>query len=94
METFRSDLERMGWRPVTSWQRTRINVEVYWSVVVWRLCSARFFLSWAWRALRGKGVIIDSREVRSNGGFKYLQCELSYTPVDKDHSYGKEANEG
>jgi len=69
-------------------QQIRIKAQVFWSVkVMWRIHTASFFLTWAWLALRGKALIVDSREVRAKGGFKYLQCELTYTPVDKDHRY-------
>lgn len=37
----------------------------------------------AWNALRGKEMIMDSRQVRSKGGYIYKQLEISKAPVSK-----------
>lgn len=48
-----------------------------------RLKNYAWFQTRAWNALRGKEMIIDSRQVKSNGGFLYHQLEISKCPVSK-----------
>lgn len=38
-------------------------------------------------AIRGKICVIDSREVYSNGGYKYYNMDLSRLPLDKNADY-------
>ena len=37
----------------------------------------------AWKCLFGKECIVDSREVKSKGGYKYIQLEISKLPFSK-----------
>ena len=48
-----------------------------------RLKNFAWFQIRAWNALRGKEMIMDSREVRSKGGYIYKQLEISKAPVSK-----------
>ena len=42
-----------------------------------------WFQKRAFKCLVGKEGIIDSREVKSKGGYKYIQLEISKMPVSK-----------
>lgn len=53
-----------------------------------RLKNYAWFQIRAWNALRGKEMIIDSRQVKSNGGFLYRQLEISKCPLSKTECVG------
>ena len=73
----------------------RVRFSLWWSGLIgtakakiwWYKGSIKTF-AWfqirAWNALRGKEMIMDSREVKSNGGYIYKQLEISKTPVSKN----------
>lgn len=46
-----------------------------------------YFQQLAFKNLFGKMTIVDSRKVKSNGGFKYYQMEISKLPFSKTHNY-------
>ena len=72
----------------------RVRFSLWWSGLIgtakakiwWYKASVKNF-AWfqirAWNALRGKEMIMDSREVRSKGGYIYKQLEISKAPVSK-----------
>jgi hypothetical protein len=65
----------------------RMKGRLWW--VKFRFGTCLWFFKLAWLSLRGKVMIIDSKEVYSNGGFKYLQVNLSEKPVNKNADYSK-----
>lgn len=45
------------------------------------LKTSLYFIIVAWKCFRSKMGVMDSREVVSKGGYRYLQIELSPLPV-------------
>lgn len=65
----------------------KLKGKLWW--LKFRIETSLWFIKLAWLGIRGKIIIIDSREVYSNGGFKYLQVNISERPVNKNANYSK-----
>jgi hypothetical protein len=55
--------------------------------VFWRINTARYFLKLAWLSLIGKIGIMDSKEIRSVGNYKYFDFWISKLPLSDKHTY-------
>lgn len=75
---------------------TGISYPRYWWIVIKSkmnviyLPQIRTFwwcIKLSFKFLTGRAAIIDSRETRSNGGFKYLNIDFTYLPVSSYHNY-------
>ena len=51
------------------------------------LINAKYFFTIAWRFAIGKLILIDTNEVKSNGGYRYISLLISKRPVSHDHTY-------
>jgi hypothetical protein len=66
---------------------SKYKIQSWW---FWKKSAIKLFLWFILRAidaLRGKIMIIDDRIVKSNGGFKYFQINISKKPLDKNADY-------
>jgi len=72
----------------------RVRFSLWWSGLIrtakakvwwYKICVKNFtwFQIRAWNTLRGKEMIMDSRQVKSKGGYIYKQLEISKAPVSK-----------
>ncbi len=52
-----------------------------------RLGTARTFLRLAWKGLRGKVAVMDTRLSEANGGYKYINLVITKLPVSAEHTY-------
>lgn len=48
-----------------------------------------WFAKIAFYGLFNKIIVIDTKTVKSNGGYKYLQILMSKRPVSKKHTYNE-----
>jgi len=69
------------------WIIAKVRSENWWSL---RFRAGMSLMRWGWRCWRGKALIMEAREVSSNGGYRYLQLNLTYSPVSKAHRYLKD----
>jgi hypothetical protein len=49
--------------------------------------TALWFVQLGWRILRGRLLLMDIRDSRSNGGYKYRVLVLSHRPVSSTAPY-------
>lgn len=67
--------------------RGTLKARWFWVKSYIGLCL--WFLQLAWKALRGKIIIVDTKITESTGGFKYFTAHISKRPLSKDHDYSK-----
>lgn len=61
----------------------KIKVKVWWAINKSNMGGAWWIFKRAWFTLLGKEGIVDSREVYSKGGFRYIQVEFAEFPLKK-----------
>ena len=68
----------LGWYRLAAWFKYHPHLNYI---------TARYFVKIAWRSLRGKILIIETKNAISNGGFKYVAIIVSKSPVSNSHTY-------
>ncbi len=82
LDTPRSWGQRHPWKARYHQVRSYVTISL-----IPRVSTARFFLRLAWKALRHKILIINTRPATANGGYKYINLMISKRPVSADHTY-------
>lgn len=71
------------------WMNIWINVVARFDVIyIPNFKTFLYFQAISWKSLIGKMGIVQSRDVTSNGGFKYHQLNITKLPFSEKHSYG------
>ena len=66
------------------WMSIKAKCEI---IYIPNLQNFLYFQKLAWQSLLGNMTVMSGREVKSKGGFKYRQIEISKLPISSNHNY-------